>query len=342
MAPGRKEHSYEFRQIVVRHFENGDSEHEIANKMLCSRNTVHSIINKYKKTRCIGNILGRGRRRKTTSRLDKVIQRKVKMDRRKSAASVRQEIEQELGVVISNQTVRRRLHEIGFFGHIARKKPYVNKVNRLKRLQYVKRYQNKEINFWKQVIWSDESKFNMFGSDGKIMVWRQPKEEYLPRCIVPTVKYGGGNVKVWGCFAWNGVGNLAFIDGNMTGQMYKDILRINLFESAKKLNLKNGFTFQQDNDPKHRSHIVNNWIQKRGVTCLIWPPFSPDMNPIEHLWDELERRMKKHQPKNENQLRQALQVEWYGIGSDITRKLVESVPNRLYECYRMKGYPTKY
>ncbi|CAF3530168.1 unnamed protein product [Rotaria sp. Silwood1] len=66
------------------------------------------------------------------------------------------------------------------------------------------------------------------------------------------------------------------------------------------------------------------------------------MNPIEHLWDELERRMKKHQPKNQDQLRQTLQAEWEEIGSDVTEKLVESVRSRLYECYRMKGYPTKY
>ncbi|CAF1237504.1 unnamed protein product [Rotaria sordida] len=238
--------------------------------MLCSRNTIHSIIVKYKKTKCIGNILGRGRKRKTTICVDKAIQCKIKVDRRKSAPTVRQEIEQELGVVISNQTVRRRLHEIGFYGRVARKKPYVNKVNRLKRLKYVKMHEDKDTEFWKTVLWPDESKFNLFGSDGKVMVWRSPKEEFNPACTVPTVKHEG------------------------------------------------------------------------GIERLIWPPFSPDMNPIEYLWDELERRMKKHQPKNQDQLRQTLQVEWEGIGSDVTKKLVESVPSRLNECYRIKGYPIKY
>ena len=65
-----------------------------------------------------------------------------------------------------------------------------------------------------------------------------PKEEFQPACTVPTVKHGGGNVKVWECFAWNEVWNLAFIDGNMTGYMYKDILENNLFQSAGKLNLE--------------------------------------------------------------------------------------------------------
>ena len=58
------------------------------------------------------------------------------------------------------------------------------------------------------------------------MVWRTPKEKYDKKCLVPTVKHGGGggNVKVWGCFAWNGVGNLVFIKGNMT--IIQNILQI--------------------------------------------------------------------------------------------------------------------
>ena len=78
--------------------------------------------------------------------------------------------------------------------------------------------------FGNNVIWSDESKFNLFGSDGKVMAWRSTKEELEPRCTVPTVKHGGGNVKCWGYFSSSSVGNLVFIDGNMTGELYRDIL----------------------------------------------------------------------------------------------------------------------
>ena len=113
---------------------------------------------------------GRGRKRKTTARVDKLIQRKIKEDRRKSASSVKHGIMDELKISISSQTVRRRAHELGLYGHVARKKPYVNKVNRIKRLNYVKMYQDNGMAFWKHVLWSDESKYNLFGSDGKVMV----------------------------------------------------------------------------------------------------------------------------------------------------------------------------
>ena len=143
----------------------------------------------------------------------------------------------ELGITISEQTVRQRLHEIGLKGRATRKKPYVNKVNRGKSLEYAKTYQEKRLGCWDNVLWTDESKFNLFGSDGKVMVWRTPKEELDPKCTVPTVKYGGGNVKCWGCFSSCDVRSLVLIDGNMTGEVNRDILQKNLLESIKKLNL---------------------------------------------------------------------------------------------------------
>ena len=143
--------------------------------------------------------------------------------------------------------------------------------------------------FWKHVLWSDESKYHFFGSDDKVMVWRTPKEEYNKKCRVPTVKHGGGNVKVWGCFAWNGVENLVFIEENMTSEMYKNILDKNLFQSSRKLQMDSDMVFQHDNDPKHTAHIVRYGLSENYVERLIWPLFLPDLNPVEHLWDELER-----------------------------------------------------
>ena len=99
---------------------------------------------------------------------------------------------------------------------------------------------------------------------------------------------------------------------------------------------------QQDNDPKHRAHIVTHWLKEKEVKLLKWPPFSPDLNPIEHMWDAMERRIKKEKPKNETELKQALLLAWRGIVTDVTKKLVDSVPNRLNEVIRMNGYPTRY
>ena len=142
--------------------------------------TLLYMIEKYKSRKCIGNLIGRGRKRKTTPHLDRVIQRKIKTNRRKSALPV----QTELNIAVSESMIHRRAHEIGLYGRVARK----NTANCGKRVRYSRKYREKPLDFWNSVLWSDESKFNLFGSDGKVMVWRTPKEEYNSTCTVPIVK----------------------------------------------------------------------------------------------------------------------------------------------------------
>ena len=96
-----------------------------------------------------------------------------------------------------------------------------------------------------------------------------------------------------------------------------------------------------DNDPKHTSGLVEDWLKQKTIQTLPWPSFSPDINPIENLWDELERKVKKHQPKNLQELEVQLTQEWNNIELSVLEKLVDSVASRLYERVKMKGYPTK-
>ena len=257
--------------------------------------------------------MGRGRRRKTRTYADRILQRKVRTNRRKSVSSVKAEVVNELIVIVSKLTVRRRLHEVSLYGRVARKKPYVNKINRHKHLEYAKNYREKPLGFWNKVLWSDESKFNLFGSDGKVVVWHSPKEEFVAECTIPTVKHGVDNVKCWHCFSSSGVGRLIFIDDNMTGESSREILENNLLKSVEKLRMSDDWIFQHDNDPKHRAAIVANWLNRNGVERFHWPSFSLDLDPVEHLWNEVELQLKKKQPKSQNELKESLIEVWHGI-----------------------------
>ena len=128
MTPKNKEHFNDLRELVIKHFLDGDSERETDKKVLIPRDSVQCIIGKYESTKSIGNLKGRGRRRKISTNTDHILQRKVKTNRRKSVASVKFELENELKIIISEATVR-RLHDVGLYGCVAREKPYVNKVN---------------------------------------------------------------------------------------------------------------------------------------------------------------------------------------------------------------------
>jgi hypothetical protein len=121
-------------------------------------------------------------------------------------------------------------------------------------LKFGTAYVNKPIDFWKTVLFSDESKFNIFGSDGPQYVWRKPKKkkkELDPKNVIPTVKHGGGHAVVWGCMDYAGVGELAIVEGIMNAKGYVNILRGNLKKSVLKLGIQDLYLFQQDNDPKH-------------------------------------------------------------------------------------------
>ena len=88
---------------------------------------------------------------------------------------------------------------------------------------------------------------------------------------------------MWGCMSANGVGNLIFIDGIMDKNVYLNILKTNINESAQKMGLENDFYFQEDNDPKHTAWVVRMWLLYNAPKMLVTPPQSPDINPIEHL-----------------------------------------------------------
>ncbi len=104
--------------------------------------------------------------------------------------------------------------------------------------QFAEDKQTKDMDYWNHILWSDENKINLFGSDGVKHVWRQPGEEYKDKCVLPTVKHGAGSVMVWGCMSAAGTGELQFIEGTMNSNMYCDILKQSMIPSLRRLDLR--------------------------------------------------------------------------------------------------------
>ncbi len=100
----------------------------------------------------------------------------------------------------------------------------MHKKARLKKM-FAEDKQTKDMDYCNHVVWSDETKINLFGSDGVKRVWRQPGEEYKYKCVLPTVKHGGGSFMVWGCMSAAGTGELQIIEGTMNTNIYCDILK---------------------------------------------------------------------------------------------------------------------
>ncbi len=128
-----------------------------------------------------------------------------------SAASIAAEVEGVGGQPVSAQIIRRTLHQIGLHGYRPRRKPLLKMMHKKARKQFAEDKQTKDTEYWNHVLWSDETKINLFGSDGVKRVWRQPGEDYKDKCVLPPVKHGGGSVMVWGCMSVACTGELQFM-----------------------------------------------------------------------------------------------------------------------------------
>jgi transposase len=114
---------------------------------------------------------------------------------------------------VSSQTVRRVVKKHSLKAVARKKKPLLSVRHRKQRLGFALKYREWTVEDWKRLIWSDEAKINRFGSDGRQWVWKQKGEGLIEREVQGTVKFGGGNIMVWGCMGWNGVGHLAEVEG---------------------------------------------------------------------------------------------------------------------------------
>lgn len=250
-------------------------------------------------------------------------------------------MEEDYGLDISVSTMKRRLKDAGLFERRPVKKPFISKKNRVARIKFAKDHLNWDTQKWSKVLFSDESKFNLFGSDGISYVRRPVNTRYDPKHQLPTVKHGGGYVMVWGSFSRDKIGPIHRVEGIMDRFGYKDILSDVMLPHARAV-MGRGWIFQQDNDPKHTSGVVKDFMKLKKIRVLDWPSQSPDLNPIEHLWDHLERQMANRKPANQAALFDLIKEKWEQISIDVLISLVDSMPRRCQEVIDAKGYATRH
>ncbi len=150
---------------------------------------------------------------------------------------------------------------------------------------------------------------------------------------------------IWGCMTASGPGYMCRIEARMDARLYTEILDDYLLQSEDWYEMDRGnFIFQQDNDPKHTSKLAKEWIENNDIEVLAWPPQSPDLNPIEHLWEHLKRRLADYSsdPKSMQELWQRVEAEWNKISQGECIKLIESMPSGISAVIKAKGGSTKY
>ena len=318
----------------------GFSIREIAKKLHLKRSTVSDAIKMFCETGSNKYRVRSGRPRVTLKSEDQSLVLIRKRNRKLTAPKIQVQNNRSHEQSVSVSTVQRRLRSAGLWGRVAVRKPLLRHGNKQKCLKWAMEHRNWTIDDWKKVLWTDESKFEVFGNRRRVYVRRSSSEKMHPDCVTPTVKHGGGSVMVWGCFSYSGVGHLHRVQGILNKEGYHSILQRHAIPSGLEI-IGKGFIMQQGNDQKHTSKFCTNYLrakQRAGDLFIMeWPPQSPDLNPIELLWDELDRMIRQNTPTSEDSLFSILQTAWREIPLSRLENLALRMPRLVRKLISVKG-----
>ena len=156
-------------------------------------------------------------------------------------------------------------------------------------------------------------------------------------------RFGGGSVMVWGAIWFGGRSQLLVVDGNLTANGYLATVLSNQIISY--VQLHNHAIFMHDNARPHVAHVCQDYLRAHNVQVLDWPRYFSDMNPIELLWDHLDRkvRLRNPLPRNLAQL-QVTSADWTVARYPQFRinRLILPVSRQIWDLGLANGSCTRY
>ncbi|GFT95882.1 transposable element Tcb2 transposase [Trichonephila clavipes] len=233
----------------------------------------------------------------------------------------------------------RRLHSGGLFARRPVRYVPLTPVHRRKRSLWYREHRNWRDNEWGRVLFTDESRFSLSSDSHRILIWRERGSRNHPSNVIERDRYGGHGVLVCGGIMLGSRTDLHIFDaGSVNGTRYcNEILLpyVRLFRGAMGLQ----FLFMDNNAPCHRTVAAEQLLESEDIERMDWPAQSPDLNPIEHVWDFLGRRLAARTlpPVTIRELRLALQDEWAAMPQQLIGTLILSMGRRCETCLAVRG-----
>ncbi|GFW04777.1 transposable element Tcb2 transposase [Trichonephila clavipes] len=193
-------------------------------------------------------------------------------------------------------------------------------------------------------FFSDESRFSVHPDNRRIFIWRDRGSRNNPAFLHESIRFGGGGVLVYGGISIDGRTDLYIIrDGHLTTRRYRDeILRPIVVPYAAAIG--DDFILMDDNCRPHRANLVEDFLFEEGIVRMEWPACSPNMNPIEHVWDALGRRVAGRQPPPQT-LQRTGKSSSGRVGQNtqlVINSLIDSMPHRCSTLLAVRGNHTPY
>ncbi|GFX76019.1 transposable element Tcb2 transposase [Trichonephila clavipes] len=281
-----------------------------------------------------------GRPRGTTPADDRYIVLQARRNRRQTAEEIARHTTQATGRPISRFTVARRLHGGGLFARRPVRSVPLTPAHRRRRSLWCREHRNWRDNEWGRVLFTDESRFSLSSDSHRILIWREQEAAIIPRT---SLKGTGMEVVMFSfeeasCLVDLSTDLHIFDAGSVNGTRYcNEILLpyVRFFRGAMGLQ----FLFMDDNTPCHHTVAAKQLLESEDIERMDWPARSPDLNPIEHVWDFLGRRLAARTlpPVTILELRLALQDEWAAMPQQLIDTLILSMGRRCETCLAVRG-----
>lgn len=314
---------------------------DAARRLNCCPSTITRLLQRFQNTGSVRDRPRTGQPRVTTPAQDRHIVLSHLRNRFLPAAETARATMGTRGNV-APVTVRRRLRTAGLMARRPHVGLMLTRVRRQRRLQWARNHQRIRRQQWNSVLFSDESRFSLSNADGRLRVWRRAGERFADACVLEHDRFGGGSIHVWGGISFLHRTPLHVFRNAVTAQAYiNEVLRpivVPAFQAHQDLRV-----FQQDNARPHTARATLQFFQAQNMNVMAWPAFSPDMAPIEHIWDELERRVRARGPfVNLQQLEVTLTQEWNQLPQQVIQNTIRSMRRRVIACIQAGGGHTRY
>ncbi|GFV47824.1 transposable element Tcb1 transposase [Trichonephila clavipes] len=312
-----------------------------------ARSTVSAVVTAYKKC---GNVTSgkhnSGRKRKLTDRDKRVLTHIVARKRKQSLYQITSEVNSHLRNPISARTVQRELHASNLYGRVGIRKPLVAARHALQRQGGVEHTDSGPHNSGNKSSGRMNRRSPYSKPPDAFMCGERPKKHLLLNASCRLLSMEVGPLWYGGAISWRGLGPLVILHGKVKAAHYVNILGDQVHPFAQTSFPGECPLYQDDNAPIHTAKIVQEcFAEHEGeVGHLDWPPQSPDLNIIEHLWRYLESKLRARfpPPSTISALETALHEEWLHIPLQVVHDLYASIPRRIQSVIQSKGGPTPY